>query len=119
MGTDNNIPLKGINNVFHSSLFEGISPVLIEFTVNLLNEHKSLFLFGTNGNKDLNEYSKDNIYINTLINNLINKLSSISSLKVHSLFLNKSLEQILYTFLLLIMLGLISIRCQIKRLTVN
>ena len=94
MGTDNNIPLKGINNVFHSSLFEGISPVLIEFTVNLLNEHKSLFLFGTNGNKDLNEYSKDNIYINTLINNLINKLSSISSLKVHSLFLNKSLEQI-------------------------
>ena len=59
MGTDNNIPLKGINNVFHSSLFEGISPVLIEFTVNLLNEHKSLFLFGTNGNKDLNEYSKE------------------------------------------------------------
>ena len=94
MGTDNNIPLKGINNVFHSSLFEGTSPVLIEFTVNLLNEHKSLFLFGTNGNKDLNEYSKDNIYINTLINNLINKLSSISSLKVHSLFLNESLEQI-------------------------
>ena len=94
MGTDNNIPLKGINNVFHSSLFERTSPVLIEFTVNLLNEHKSLFLFGTNGNKDLNEYSKDNIYINTLINNLINKLSSISSLKVHSLFLNESLEQI-------------------------
>ena len=94
MGTDNNIPLKGINYVFHSSLFEGTSPVLIEYTVNLLNEHKSLFLFGTNGNKDLNEYSKDNIYINTLINNLINKLSSISSLKVHSLFLNESLEQI-------------------------
>ncbi len=48
LGTDNNIPLKGINNVFHSSLFEGTSSVLIEYTVNLLIEHKSLFLFGTN-----------------------------------------------------------------------
>ena len=94
MGTDNNIPLKGINNVFHSSLFEGTSSVLIEYTVNLLIEHKSLFLFGTNGNKDLNEYSKDNIYINTLIKNLLNKLGSITSLKGHSLYLNESLVQI-------------------------
>ena len=94
LGTDNNIPLKGINNVFHSSLFEGTSSVLIEYTVNLLIEHKSLFLFGTNGNKDLNEYSKDNIYINTLIKNLLNKLGSITSLKGHSLYLNESLVQI-------------------------
>jgi hypothetical protein len=94
LGTDNNIPLKGINNVFHSSLFEGTSTVLIEYTVTLLIEHKSLFLFGTNGNKDLNEYSKDNIYINTLIKNLLNKLGSTTTLKGHSLFLNESLEQI-------------------------
>ena len=95
MGTNNNIPLKGINNVLHSSLFEGTSSVLIEHTVSLLIEHKSLFLFGTNGNNDLNEYSKDNIYINTLIKNLSNKLNPKPSLKVHSLFLNESLEQIL------------------------
>lgn len=95
METKDNNPSKRIESVICSNLFEDTSSVTIEYTSSLVKKNKTLFLFGTKDNKILNEFSKDYIYIHTLIIKIIKELFLGYHFKIYFISLKESLKQLL------------------------
>ncbi|MEY3323385.1 MAG: hypothetical protein RLZZ417_2968 [Bacteroidota bacterium] len=95
METKANNPLKRIESVINSKLFEDTSSVSIEYSSNLIKKNKTLLLFGTKDNIILNEFSIDFIYIHTLIIKIIKDLFLENHFKIYVIYLQESLKQII------------------------
>lgn len=95
METKGNNQLKEIEILANAKLFEDTSPFLIDNTFNLLIKNKSLFLFGTNNSKILNNFSIDNIYIHNIIKRITDELLFNKKIKIYSICLNVSLEKLI------------------------